>query len=407
MTASDATAPQGAQEAREASLERYAVLSHPAGRELQALVDLVAQVCDVPTAAINIITSDRQHQIATAGFDPSVCSRDDSMCALVLSSDEPVVVPDASLDPRFAQNAFVNGEIGQVRFYASAPLVTPENTMLGRLCVFDDVPRDLTQHQQDALMTLAAQIMDVLELRYRTRALEDSLQELTQVRDELRRINELLMQFAGQVSHDLRTPLTAILVNAELLATEPPVRADPEVAQMVESVRTAGLRMDTMIQEMLTFAREGGQAQLTDTEMRSVVEVVLADIAPLVARDQADIQVGPLPRVVGDANLLYSVMLNLVTNAIKFARPGTRPAVSITADRIAEHWRIRVTDNGVGVPEVRRSAMFELFARGSKDTAGHGIGLATARRIVEGLGGTIGMESADGGGTSVWFDLPV
>lgn len=402
MVASDA------EKIRAESLERYAVLSHPAGRELQALVDLVAQVCDVPTAAINIITRDEQHQIATAGFDPTVCSRDDSMCALLLTQDEPVVIPDASLDPRFAQNAFVNGDIGSVRFYASAPLVTPEGTMLGRLCVFDDVARDLTQRQRDALMTLASQIMDVLELRFRTRALEDSLEELTQVRDELRRINELLMQFAGQVSHDLRTPLTAILVNAELLATEPAVRDDADAAEMVEAVQTAGHRMDAMIQEMLTFAREGGQAQLAETELSEVVDVVLADVAPLVERDRAEVRVGPLPCVVGDANLLYSVMLNLVTNAIKFVRPGTRPAVAITADRLAEHWRIRVTDNGVGVPEVRRAAMFELFARGGgTGAAGHGIGLSTARRIVEAHGGTIGMESADGGGTSVWFDLPV
>lgn len=400
------TVGTAAAEAREASLEKYAVLSHPAGRELQALVDLVAQVCDVPTAAINIITRDQQHQIATAGFDPSVCSRDDSMCAVLLTEDEPVVVSDASLDPRFARNAFVNGDIGRVRFYASAPLITPEHTMLGRLCVFDDVARDLNPHQRDALMTLASQIMDVLELRYRTRALEESLQELTEVRDALRRSNEHLTLFAGQVSHDLRTPLTAILVNAEMLAGESSVSNDEEVAQMVAAVQTAGHRMDAMIEEMLTFALEGGRLQVVETDLQRVVELVLADIDPMLRRDKADVRVGELPHVMGDHDLLYSVVLNLVTNAVKFARPGTRAEVSITADRLANHWRVRVTDNGIGVPAARQESMFALFAR-SDDAPGHGIGLATAKRIVEAHGGTIGMETPADGGTSVWFDLPV
>lgn len=392
--------------ARQSSLDRYAVLSHPAGRELQALVELVAQTCDVPTAAINIVTRDRQHQIATAGFDPSVCSRDDSMCALVLGEDGPVVVPDASADPRFARNAFVNGDIGRVRFYASAPLVTPEGTMLGRLCVFDDIARELSPRQQDALTTLAAQIMDVLELRYRTRALEESLRELTEVRDALRRSNEHLTLFAGQVSHDLRTPLTAILVNAEVLAGEPVIRDNADATEMVKAVQTAGHRMDAMIEEMLTFALEGGRLQVVETDLRRVVDLVLSDIAPMLKRDRADVRVGDLPRVMGDHDLLYSVVLNLLTNAVKFARPGTAPTVSITADRRSEHWRVRVTDDGIGVPAVRRESMFALFARGGEGV-GHGIGLATARRIVEAHGGSIGMDSPDGGGTSVWFDLPV
>jgi signal transduction histidine kinase len=398
------TGPDSTRADRE--IARYGVLENAPQRDLQTLVDLIAAICEVPHAAINVITSDRQHQIATAGIEPSVCTREDSMCAVVLEEQGTVVVPDASADDRFSGNPFVTGEIGAVRFYASAPIVTSERVTIGRLCVFDEVPRELSRLQREALDVMALQIMDVLELRFRSRALEESLQELTEVRDELHRTNEHLTLFAGQVSHDLRTPLTAILANAELLASEPTVEAAPEVLEMVSAVERAGHRMDAMIEEMLTFARQGGRLRIVETDLGRIAEQVLADVVALARRDDADIRIGALPVVMADPDLLYSVMLNLVTNAIKFARPGVQPVVSITAERLAEHWRIRVTDNGIGIARERQDAMFDLFARADEHVAGHGIGLATAKRIVESHGGTIGMDSPDGGGTSVWFDLP-
>lgn len=388
-------------------LERYGVLDRAPGRDLQALVNLIAEICDVPSAAINMISTTQQHQIVTSGFDTSVCAREDSMCAVVMSEPRPIVVSDASLDERFRLNPFVTGEIGAVRFYASAPITTPDGVPIGRLCVFDDVPRELTEVQKQALGVMAAQVMDLLELRFRSQELESSLRELTRVRDELRRSNEHLTLFAGQVSHDLRTPLTAILVNAELLATEPVVESDAEVAQMVGAVEQAGHRMDTMIQEMLSFAQVGGRIRRVETDLRRVVDLVLTDVSPFALRARATITVGELPRVTADPDLLYSVVLNLVTNAIKFTRPGTAPEVSITADRVGEAWRVRVTDRGIGVPPDRREAMFGLFARADENVSGHGIGLSTARRIVEAHGGTIALEDVAGGGTSVWFDLPV
>src|SRR5690348_16842442 len=122
------------------AIARYGALEKDGGRDLQALAELAALVCGVPNSAINLITRDHQHQIAAAGIDPSVCSREDSMCAVVIDDARTVVASDASADPRFASNPFVSGEIDTVRFYASAPLITPDGTTIGRLCVFDNQP---------------------------------------------------------------------------------------------------------------------------------------------------------------------------------------------------------------------------------------------------------------------------
>ena len=391
---------------RDAALWRYDVLGHAPGRELQALVEIAAQVCAVPTAAINVITSTTQEQIATTGFEPSICAREDSMCAVVLEQPQRVVVPDASRDSRFHDNPFVTGVLGDVRFYASAPLTTPAGVIIGRLCVFDSDPRVLDTAQEDALVAIAERVVDVLELRLRSRQLEESLGQLTETRDELRRSNEALSVFAGQVSHDLRTPLTAIMASTEMLGQQPSVSEDEWAGRLVATAYRAATRMAGMIEEILAHARVGAELRTASTDLGVVVTSVLEDLAPTLSARAATVSVGDLPTVVADGQQLYSVLLNLVSNAVKYAREDVAPVVHVSAARFEDAWRISVQDNGIGVPESQRERIFTLFGRVATSVEGSGIGLATVKRIVEAHGGVIGVTSADGPGTIVWFDLP-
>lgn len=118
------------------------------------------------------------------------------------------------------------------------------------------------------------------------------------------------------------------------------------------------------------------------------------------------VEVEALPRLRCDADLVYSVALNLLTNAVKFARPGVPPRLQVCADELEGRVRVNVQDNGIGVPPDRVEDVFGLFARGGSDAEGHGIGLATVKRIVEAHGGRVGIELPDGPGTTVWFELP-
>ncbi|WP_183095521.1 sensor histidine kinase [Nocardioides stalactiti] len=388
------------------AIARYGALDDPGGREMVALAHLAALVCDVPHAAINIITRDHQHQVAAAGIDPSVCARDDSMCAIVLDDLDIVVSPDASVDDRFAANPFVSGEIDTVRFYASVPLITPEAEIIGRLCVFDTEPHELDADRAGILRVVAARVMDVLELGLRTQQLERSLAELTRTQEELSRSNELLSLFAGQVSHDLRSPLTAVLANAELLATEPAVAADPAVAELVTATTNAGRRMAALIDTVLAYAKVGADPQRTEVPLDVALDHVLVDLGPIIAAREATVSRGPLPTVEADAEQVYAVLLNLLSNAIKFTPPDRSPAVAVAATREDTRWRATVRDNGRGIPAADREAVFDLHRRGDRSVEGSGIGLATARRAVEAHGGRIGIESGPDGGTTVWFTLP-
>jgi signal transduction histidine kinase len=393
------------QAAADVAIAQYGVLDQRVD-DLQGLVDLAALVCGVPNAAVNLITRDHQHQVATAGIDPSVCAREDSMCAIVLGDARVVVTPDAREDERFARNAFVTGELGSVRFYSSAPLVTPAGTTIGRLCVFDDVPHQLTDQGAHVLEVLAGQVVGVLELRLRSRQLEESLEELTRTRDELHRSNEMLSLFAGQISHDLRSPLTAIVANAELLATEPLLEQDADVRGLAEATLAAGHRMGVLIDKILAYTRVGADLELDDVELDDVLDDVLADLEPTLRERDASVSRGALPRVRGDRQQLYAVLLNLLSNAVKFTPLTERPTLDVRAEEERGSWRVSVSDNGRGIPAEDREALFELYRRGTRSVAGSGIGLATARRAVEAHGGTIGIDGTAGAGTTVWFTLP-
>jgi signal transduction histidine kinase len=390
---------QGA--ARRDVLSAYGVIGAPVTHDLQALVEVAAQVCGTPMAAINLIDDRQQHAVATVGVKPGTCSTEESMCARILDAPGPVRVSDARLDPRFASNPFVDGTSAAVRFYASSQLRTPSGVTVGTLCVFDMRPRTLSDEGFRSLNLLARQVVDVLEL-----------QRLSQ---ELRRSNERLAGFAGQVSHDLRNPLSAVSGLLELVSDSPALQEDAVATGLLQRASGATHRMAELIDELLAFARLGGRLRLGPTDLEAVVGAVLDDLGALIASSGARIEAASLPVVTADRVQVQAVLQNLVANALRHARDDVPPTVTVSAARLAAGWRISVDDNGPGVPEHLREKVFQLFDRGEKGPGGigsqehpggSGIGLNTCQRIIEAHGGAIGIDESPMGGASAWFILP-
>ena len=240
----------------------------------------------------------------------------------------------------------------------------------------------------------------------REQQLDDARRELEEVHDALDRSREQLTLLAGQVGHELRTPLTAILAHAEMLGAELEARGDDDLRWMVDATTRAARRLEQMIDAMVTYARQGGEPSLGVTPVGCVFEAALADLEPVVREKQAQVVLGELPVLPADADQLYAVAWNLLSNALQFSRPGASPHVAVSAERIDDRWRISVTDDGIGVPEERREAMFALFARGDRRVESSGVGLAVARRLVESHRGRIGLSGSASGGTTAWFELP-
>jgi signal transduction histidine kinase len=306
---------------RREAIAEYGVLVDPAA-DLEGLVWLAATLCDVPTAVINIIDDRSQHQIAAVGFDADVCSREDSMCAVVFQQGAQVEVFDARVDERFAANPFVTGVIAHVRFYASSPLVTPDGIPIGTLCVFDEEVGELTPERSRGLGLLAEQIVEALELR--------------RIARELRHSNEQLESFAGQVGHDLRNPLTAVAGFIELAAMDPNLAGAPHATHALERADAATTRMGAMITDLLDYARLGGsQPKREELDLGRIVAAVLDDLDPVVTASGAVVTTELDATAVGDETLIRALLQNLVANALKFsAASGAVPRVDIRSTAV-------------------------------------------------------------------------
>jgi len=379
-------------ERRVAGIEAYGALTGVPRADLVAVAELAARICDVPMATVNIITDVEQHQIATHGFDASICRREDSMCAAILHEDAPVIVADSRLDPRFMDNPFVTGELGSVRFYASHKLVTRDGVAFGTLCVFDEEVRDLTPVQAGSLRTLAERIVDVFEL------------QLAQSR--LERSNDRLAAFAGQVTHDLKTPLTTMSLSLELIRDELEDGSEPaDLVPLINRALGGSKRMTTMIEDVLSFARLGTEIDTVPVDLAQVAAELVVDLSAQL--EGVELTIGDLPTIPGDAAQLRALLQNLLTNAAKFRAEDRPPTVSVTASKFGDRWTIEVADNGIGIAEDQRERIFEPMVRLDKRIDGVGIGLATTKRVVESHQGAIGASANPAGQGSVfWVELP-
>jgi len=161
-------------------LWQYEVLDTVPEEVFDNLTELAARICEAPIALISLVDEERQWFKSKFGTDVNETSRDISFCAHAIKQPDLFIVPDATLDERFADNPLVTSE-PKIRFYAGAPLITPDGYALGTLCVIDKVPRELRLEQKQALSILAHHVVSQLELRRRSR-------ELGAVRDETARL---------------------------------------------------------------------------------------------------------------------------------------------------------------------------------------------------------------------------
>ena len=248
-----------------------------------------------------------------------------------------------------------------------------------------------------------------LEQRVRQRTLD-----LVRARDEAEAANRAKSEFLSRMSHELRTPMHAILGFGQLLEADRALALAPASHSYLQHILSAGERLLVLINELLDLESiEAGQLPLTleTVDLAPLLQQCLqasAALAQLHRVQLPDAQALSLPgRVVADRERLQQVLLNLLSNAIKHNRGGGQ--VGVTAARDGDALRITVSDTGPGLDEAQRSRLFHAFERrggGRGAVGGAGIGLALSKRLVELMGGRIGLDSEPGVGSRFWVQLP-
>ena len=253
---------------------------------------------------------------------------------------------------------------------------------------------------------------------HRVARLEEALNEAAQINAELQSRDALKTQFLANISHDLRTPLTAIITHAEILRDGILGPLSDKQRDSVTSIIGGGRQLLEAVGHILTYAR-GAANQLTVSPSEFHISTVVTQVAalnePLIIKKGLSISVEiaeDVPPLVADRDQITHVVSNLIGNAIAFTPPGGRVwfAVSNRAEEDAAHVQVEVGDTGIGIAPEHHDLVFREFAQvdptPSRRHHGTGLGLTIARRLVELNGGRIWVESRLGEGSRFYFALP-
>jgi light-regulated signal transduction histidine kinase (bacteriophytochrome) len=289
------------------------------------------------------------------------------------------------------------------------------HTLGGKVVGLRWLLRDGTERKQ--VQRLLQATHDELEqlMQQRTAALSKEIAEhqraeraLTQQAEELRRSNTELQQFAYVASHDLQEPLFVVSTALHLLLTRAQGKLDAEAKQFTDYALKGTQQIQTMIADLLTYARVDAQGKpFISTDSAAVLKETLQTLHVRIADSKAVITTDLLPLVRGDKVRLTLLFQNLLSNALKF-RSQAPPCIHFSARRQGAEWVFAVQDNGIGIALQHAERIFQVFQRvhTASEYPGTGIGLAICKKIVEQHGGRIWVESAPGGGATFFFTLP-
>jgi two-component system, sensor histidine kinase and response regulator len=391
------------EDARLSALRSYDILDTGPEEVFDDITLLASQICGTKIAMISLIDGNRQWFKSKVGTTMNETPRDMSFGAYGILKPEVMVVEDALLDDRFAANA---SERPGTRFYAGAPLITPDGHVLGMLCVNGPEARTLSPEQNCGLQALSRQAMAQLELRR-------SLAELVSARDTALKARRAKSQFLANLSHEIRTQMNGVIGMAGMLLG---TTLDRKQREFVDVISKSGDLMLTIIRDILDFSKiDAGELtfETLDFDLGEVVESTLGLVAGNAESKGLEllglVHHSVLTSLRGDAGRLRQVLTNLLNNALKFTKRGK---VVLRVSQQSETalgvvLRFEVKDSGIGISSEAQEHLFEAFSQENSSTTakygGAGLGLAIARQLVGMMQGEIGVESELEKGATFWF----
>jgi hypothetical protein len=391
--------PNEAQRLR--NLEQYRILDSGREADFDDITALASHICGTSISLITMVDEDRQWFKSARGLegDMTETPREDAFCAYnILDPSAPLVVPDARLDPRFADNPLVTGE-PKITFYAGTPLISSEGYALGSLCVIDQREMGLNGQQLDALERLGRQVVKLIELRQSLAVAEVRHQKLSQA-------HETLKDFSHIIAHDLKAPLRNIRSYSEILREDYAHLLPADGNELLRGMEALVGEARLMIEGVLRYSsalNDFGEAE----EILDLGTLVMAVGKRIGLPDDCSLVfAGPQREILAARTPLEQILQNLIGNAVKF-RDKPRTEIRVNCQWLEEGVRISVKDNGRGFSQKMEKTLFTMFytTADGANCDSHGVGLNIVKRLVEMMGGKLEVASEPGVGSEIGFVL--
>ena len=386
---------------RLAALNSYQILDTLPEQGFDEITLIASEICQTPISLISLIDNHRQWFKSNKGLEVTQTPKEFAFCAhAILEPEKVMVVTNAQADERFADNPLVTGT-PQVVFYTGVPLINPDGYALGTLCVIDRKARQLNNTQILALKALANQVVAQLELRKK-------VTELNAARLQLEESNQYLEKFAIKAAHDIRNPLTNILLTSQVLKDRFKDKLDEKGYKFLDIINASSYKLISLLEKMLDYSKSS-KPLMQNREEADVLQL-LDNVLKLVSLPPAfTVNISSRPiKIITSVVTFEQIMINLINNAIRY---NNKAAGVIKIEFTADNWfhTFNVTDNGIGIAPENYTKIFEpMAALGIKDgfdEDGSGIGLSVVKSLVEALGGTIKVDSVVNEFTTFTFTL--
>lgn len=387
------------------ALRATGLLDSPAEPAFDRFAELIRGALRSDIAMVSLVDDKRQFFKSQTGLSEPLCSirgtsLNKSLCRHVVTDGAPLRINDTRIHPLGRLNPEIP-ESGVIA-YLGTPLLTEDGYVLGSLCAVSRTERNWSDHDLDVLRAVADAVMS--EIRWR--AASHVIRETLECREAAERGRDDLIH---ALIHDMRTPVSAVISSLDLLQEELPL--NDEQAEIFRLADSTAHDLLEMLNGLLAANRLEAGESLPDRAPVSVFRLLheafhlvkpIADTGGqrlTVAYPEHD------RHVLADRQLISRVLINFLTNAIKFCPPGS--TIALSARNGTNTVRFEVRDNGPGIPSQDRSRVFAKHERGSAGAASpsFGLGLDFCRRTVGAHGGEVKLEDGPSGGCVFSFEL--
>lgn len=389
------------------ALKDACILDTPAQAEYDDIASLASVICQTPIALVSLIDEQRQWFKAKVGLEALQTPRDIAFCAhAILQPEQPLVVEDATQDPRFSDNALVTDE-PHIRFYAGIPLTNDNGISYGTLCVIDMKPRAIAEDQLHALRVLARSVVQLMELRKHRFSLEKLVEaqtgEIIKAKEAAERANRLKSEYLSQVSHQLLTPLNQLRQFSLSLKEKAETSSPEEMNHMLTHIHANSTRIARMVDELMDLTMlESGDAEVImrlhrlDTTLHEAVKEVA-----LMAEDKhlnIALSANDPIHLICDVGKIFKTCVHLLTHAMNHSPDHSTITLACHLQPDTESAVITLSYSGENLPAhivaqlSQDSATTDMVEAMSDEQA---LRLAICQQMIEKHGGIMRYESTD------------